>query len=159
MTNTPTPAATPTPAGQSILGGRDIGVTYFAISGLRDVLLAEVNLTFADSLLLNALAGSGGSATRDELATVLVNELKIAAETASARVDELVARDLAFDAGGTIAATAVGIEAHGRFTESVAQNAPRLYGDIPDEDLAITRRVLETVTARANRELELSSRR
>ena len=74
-------------------------------------------------------------------------------------VDELVARDLAFAAGDAISATSVGIEAHGRFTERVAQNAPKLYGDIPDEDLAITRRVLETVTARANRELELSSRR
>ena len=64
---------------------------------------------------------------------------------------------MASDAGGGVTATPLGIEAHDRFTERVAQNAPTLYGGIPDEDLAVTRRVLEIVTERANRELELSS--
>ena len=98
MTNTPAPTVTPTtgqptttPTGQPTFGGRDIGVTYFAISGLRDRLLADVGLTFEDSLLLNGLAGRGGSATRDELATVLVDGLKIDPDVAAAHVDGLVA--------------------------------------------------------------------
>jgi DNA-binding MarR family transcriptional regulator len=148
-----------TPASQPIFGGRDIGVTYFAISGLRDLLLADVGMTFPDSLLLAALAGRDGSATRGELADVLMSGLKISADAASAHVDELIAHDLASETAGTVTATPLGAESHDRFTERVAQNIPKLYGGISDEDLAITRRVLETVTERANRELELTSRR
>lgn len=149
---------TPIPTGQPPLGGRDIGITYFAISGLRDTLLADVGMTFEDSLLLTALVGSDGSVTRDDLVTVLVSGLRVAAPVAVTHVDHLIASGFASEDEGTVTATPAGIEAHDRFTERVAQNAPKLYGDIPDEDLAVTRRVLATVTERANRELALTLR-
>jgi hypothetical protein len=70
--------------------GRDIGVTYFATSALRDMFLAEAGLTFEGSLLLNALTGSSGSAARHELVDVLVAGIKITFEAASKAVELLL---------------------------------------------------------------------
>ena len=147
----------PQPVAGSPTFGRDIGVTYFATSALREMLLAKVGLTFEDSLLLTALAGSGRSAARDELIGVLVGGIKITTDAATTAVDLLLDRALATEHDGVVAATQDGTDALDRFNAGVVQSAPKLYGDIPEEDLAVARRVLETVTQRANRELALGS--
>jgi hypothetical protein len=137
--------------------GRDIGVTYFATSALRDMLLADVGLTFEDSLLLTALAPNGGCASRDQLVSLLVGGIKTTPEAAATALDLLLDRALATEHDGSIAVTAAGAEALERFNARVAASAPKLYGDIPAADLAVARRVLATVTERANRELALST--
>jgi DNA-binding MarR family transcriptional regulator len=144
-----------------VLTGRDIGITYQAIAAIRDRLLADVGLTFEDSIQLNVLADApAATTTSSELVAVLAAGLKLSDAAASAAIDELVGRGLAIrDAAGTVTATEHAVEAHERFNAFVAELAPRLYGDIPREDLEAAKRVLDTVTERANRELELTSRR
>lgn len=141
---------------QPILTGRDIGITYAAIAALREQLLAGVGITFEDSILLNTIDDNGGSATRHELVAVLVSGLKISEEQATHAVTALISRELAaaVETSGSIVLSATGADAHGRFTAAVAQAAPTIYGGIDPVDLAAAKRVLDTVTERANRELE-----
>jgi hypothetical protein len=142
-----------------VLTGRDIGITYQAIAAIRDRLLADVGMTFEDSIQLNVLADAPAStAASNELVAVLAAGLKLSDDAASAAIDALVSRGLATrDAAGAVTATALAVDAHQRFTALVAQLAPRLYGDIPTEDLEAAKRVLDTVTERANRQLAASA--
>ena len=142
-----------------VLTGRDIGITYQAIAAIRDRLLADVGMTFEDSIQLNVLADAPAStAASSELLAVLTAGLKLSDDAASAAIDALVSRGLATrDAAGAVTATALAVDAHQRFTALVAQLAPRLYGDIPTEDLEAAKRVLDTVTERANQQLAASA--
>jgi hypothetical protein len=150
MTTQPAPVA-------PILTGRDIGVAYFATAALREQLLADIGITFADSLLLTALARTDGSAARARLVDELVSGLKITAGTAASDVDELIAHGLATEEATAVTATPTGFEAHRRFNDRVAQSQPKIYGGIPADDLAAAKRVLDIVTERANRELALGT--
>lgn len=142
-----------------VLTGRDIGITYQAIAAIRDRLLADVGMTFEDSIQLNVLADAPAStAASSELLAVLTAGLKLSDDAASAAIDALVSRGLATrDAAGAVTATALAVDAHQRFTALVAQLAPRLYGDIQTEDLEAAKRVLDTVTERANQQLAASA--
>ena len=142
-----------------VLTGRDIGITYQAIAAIRDRLLGGVGMTFEDSIQINVLADApAATATSGDLVAVLAAGLKLSDDAASAAIDALVDRRLATrDAVGTITATERAIDAHQRFNAMVAQLAPRLYGDIPTADLEAAKRVLDLVTARANRELAVGA--
>ena len=139
-----------------VLTGRDIGITYQAIAAIRDRLLGRVGMTFEDSIQLNVLAD--GPATSGELVAVLAAGLKLSDDAAAAAIDALVNRALATrDAAGTVTATERAMDAHQRFNAMVNQLAPRLYGDIPTAELEAAKRVLDTVTERANRELAVGA--
>jgi hypothetical protein len=142
-----------------VLTGRDIGITYQAIAAIRDRLLSRVGMTFEDSIQINVLADTpAATATSGELVAVLAAGLKLSDDAASAAIDALVNRGLATrDAAGTVTATERAMDAHQRFNAMVNQLAPRLYGDIPTAELEAAKRVLDTVTERANRELAVGA--
>ena len=142
-----------------VLTGRDIVITYQAIAAIRDRLLADLGMTFEDSIQLNLLADAPeATVPASELVAVLAAGLKLSDDAASAAIDALVDRGLATrDAAGSVTATEHAVDAHRRFNALVAQLAPRLYGDIPRADLEAAKRVLDTVTERANRQLAVST--
>ena len=141
-----------------VLTGRDIGITYQAIAAIRDRLLADVGMTFEDSIQLNVLADApAATAPSSQIVAVLVAGLKLSDEAASAAIDALVSRGHATRGADTVTATEHALDAHQRFTALVAELAPRLYGDIPTADLAAAKRVLDIVTERANRQLAVSA--
>ena len=52
-----------------------------------------------------------------------------------------------------MALTAAGAARFGQIQDAIGQVTARLYGDLPEADLATAHRVLATVTERANAEL------
>lgn len=127
------------------LTGANLGVAYFAIrKNLLDV-LDDYDLTFEQSLLLNYLRQ--GSVARADLVASVADNIKVSAAEVESHLDASVARGLV---GDGLTLTAEGVRVQLEITERVQPLTKAFFADIPAEDLAVTARVLATLTDRAD---------
>jgi DNA-binding MarR family transcriptional regulator len=104
-------------------------------------------------VILNFAGSGGGSVARDAVVARMQSALKVDAATASAAVDEVVALGLAMTEEDRLILTPDGAERYEQIRAGSAAIVERLYAGLPIEDLLTTRRILTTVTERANGEL------
>ena len=118
-------------------------------------------LDFVGWTTLNQL-GSGPSALDERVLLDRVTAgLKIAQPQARAALTVLIERGLIAQhlietkptVSRQLSMTHAGSVVFDRITVTIADIVERLYGGLPAEDLAVTQRLLATVTARANAEL------
>ena len=134
-----------------------IGQTEKALNAILDRQLAGTGLTEPQWVTLALTAASGGTVDRDQLVGRVAGGLKVSETEAHARITELVAAQLlqaADGEGSPVKITDAGQQLHGQIRTAVTQITERLWGDLPAEDLATAGRVLSTILARANAELD-----
>jgi hypothetical protein len=137
-------------------GTQIIGQTEKALNAILDRQLAGTGLTEPQWVALTLTVASGWTVARDQLIGRVAGALKVGEAEARARVTELAAAQLleAPDGDGSLVkVTDPGQLVHGQIRTVVTQITQRLWGDLPDEDLATAGRVLSIVLARANAEL------
>jgi exopolyphosphatase/pppGpp-phosphohydrolase len=140
---------------RSPLSGQEIAQAANATRALLDSLLAETE-TFHRWVILNSAGSGGGSVARDAVVARMQSALKVDVATASAavdEVDEVVALGLAMTEEDRLILTPDGAERYEQIRAGSAAIVERLYDGLPIEDLLTTRRILTTVTERANGEL------
>jgi DNA-binding MarR family transcriptional regulator len=131
-----------------------LGQTEKALNAILDRRLAGTGLTEPQWIALSLVVMSGGSSERAALVTRLTGGIKVSAADAEALVDALVAAQLVQSAGDSaVELTTAGQELHSSIRVDVVQITERLWGDLPQEDLAAAGRVLDAVLTRANAEL------
>lgn len=143
-------ATTPT------FGTQIIGQTENALNAILERQLAGTGLTEPQWVTLTIAVMGGGTIDRGALLGRAVGALKLSDAQAQQLIDELSAAGLVDGTGGDrspVSVTDAGAQVHGRVRATVAEITERLWGDIPDDDLAIAGRVLGIVLDRANSEL------
>ena len=146
MTSTPT------------LNGQDIGQAESAVRAVLNRLLARTGTPFHGWVILNLLGRSGGVLGEDELTGQVVHGLKIGEDAVRAAAAALAGQGLVSRAprpgeGTQLALTAAGATRFEEIQSGIGEVTARLYGGLPEADLATAHRVLATVTERANAEL------
>ena len=135
--------------------GQDINFAALATRRALEVLLAEQGTSFEPTATMNAIAGVGKSPDLDGQVRFLSSALRVDVQTVETILHGLEARGLvqqtASDGDGKrrYALTPEGEAEQRRLNEVTAALAARLYRDFDPDDLAITRRVLVTLTERA----------
>lgn len=153
-----TGTATPT------LNGQDIGQAESAVRAVLTGLLARTGTQFHGWVILNLLGRSDGGLGEDELTGRLGHGLKIGADAVHAAAAGLAwqglisrepraAAERRAAAGTQVVLTAAGAARFGEIQGGISEITARLYGGLPEADLATAHRVLATVTERANAEL------
>ncbi|MFK4689760.1 hypothetical protein [Streptomyces pristinaespiralis] len=148
-----------------LLNSQIIGRAHYAARALLDRELDRTGTTFHQSMALNATAAEGGIAETSRIVELLTSTLKISADTAHATVAELLAAELIkpleplAGQGPRVALTEAGRAVQGRLAAVATEFGPRVYGGIPEEDLAVAGRVLTEVIARANAAYEQTADR
>ncbi|MDQ4113737.1 MAG: hypothetical protein M3306_21965 [Actinomycetota bacterium] len=133
------------------LTGANLGVAYFALRKNLLNVLDDYDLTFEQSLLLNYLRQ--GDASRADLVAATAGNIKISTAEVESHLDAAIARGLITD-GLTL--TEEGDRLQQQITDRSARTTKAVFGGIPAEDLAVTARVLATLTERANAALATS---
>ncbi|MFS8585134.1 MAG: MarR family transcriptional regulator [Acidimicrobiia bacterium] len=142
------------------LTGQDIGTVAAATSRVFDVLLARNGVTFGGWLVMNALDQHGGPLSEAELTRRLLPSpgepsAAVAMRILAATGLVTLAQPEDGDDGPVATLTEAGAARVAAIRAGIREVAGRLYGDIPADDLATARRVLATITERANAELGL----
>jgi hypothetical protein len=137
----------------SPLSGQEIALAANATRPLLDSLLAETATTFHQWVILNFAGSSGGIVARNAVVAWMQSALKVDVATSSAAVDEVVALGLAMTEEDQVILTPDGTERYEQIRAGSAAIVERLYAGLPIGDLLTTRRILTTVTERANSEL------
>jgi DNA-binding MarR family transcriptional regulator len=133
----------PTP----VLSGQVIGQAHFATRALLERRLGD--LPFPAWTALN-LAGNAPAPLRsDEVVAALVAGLRIGRPAAGSVVDDLAGRGLVRTVRDVVELTPAGRETFERVTAQIARITDALYGDIPEADQEVARRVLDLVRERA----------
>jgi DNA-binding MarR family transcriptional regulator len=129
-----------------------LGETEKALNAILYRELGHVDLTEHQWIVLRLTVIGGGELDRDQLVGRLAGTLKVEMAEARARVDELVAAGLLQASPGAerIAVTEAGARVHGRVRGAVDEITTRLWGDLPEDELETTGRILATILARAN---------
>ena len=133
-----------------------LGQTEKALNAILDRQLAGTGLTERHWITLTLTVVSGGTVDRDELVARVAGGLKVNEAEAQSLIDELAAARLvqaSEDEGSLVKLTDSGQLLHSQIRAGVTQITERMWGDLPDEDLATAGRVLSTVLERANAEL------
>ncbi|MFF8847384.1 hypothetical protein ACF08N_32520 [Streptomyces sp. NPDC015127] len=141
-----------------LLNSQILGQAHYAARALLERELARTGNTFFHSIALNALAAQGGAAAREAIAermtsTVKIDEgeaLKALVELADSGLVETVPSSSAPGDADRIQLTEDGRALQTRLAAFAAEVAPRVYGTVPEEDLAVAARVLLQITERAN---------
>jgi DNA-binding MarR family transcriptional regulator len=131
-----------------------IGQTEKALNAILDRQLAGTGLTEPQWVTLTV--ASTGTFGRDQLISRMAGVLKVSEAEAQAHITELAAVRLLHapdGEGSLVKLTDAGQQLQGQIRTAVTQITQRLWGDLPEEDLAATGRVLSTILARANAEL------
>ncbi len=139
----------PTPT----LDGRIIGQTERATRAVLDRFLADHDLPFETSVVLNLLDAAGGEDDADDLIARMLTGLRIPEIEVWAAVDDTRRRGLV-DGTDHLALTADGRATFTAVQAGIGTITAALYGDLPEEDLQTAARVLLTITARAHRHLD-----
>jgi hypothetical protein len=132
------------------LSGQAIGEAAKATNAVLERLLAEVRTTFLSWVTLNVLATAGPVLPKDALVQRMTSGLKVTAEPVLATLDELADGGLVARSDDGVEITAAGSALHARIRAGIDGITQRLYGDLPQDDLATTGRTLAAVTRRAN---------
>ena len=138
-------------------GTQLVGQTENALDALLDRELAGTELSSPQRwVTLTVVVMTGGAIDRDQLVSRVAGALKLSQDDAAAHVDALVESMLLRATEGArseIQLTDDGRELHTRIRTAVGDITNRLWGDIPEADLTVAARVLNTVLSRANSEL------
>ena len=140
------------------LNGQDIGQAESAVRAVLNGLLARTSTQFHGWVILNLLGRSTGALGEDELTGQLVRGLKIGEAAVHAAAAELawqglISREPQAGGGTQLVLTTAGAARFEEIQGGIGAVTARLYGGLPEEDLATAHRVLATVTERANAEL------
>ena len=139
------------------LNGQDIGQAEHATRAVLDRLLARTGTPFRGWVMLNQLAAAGGALAEDDLTARITHGLKIGEDAVRAVGAELARQGLISRAptaeGTQVALTPAGTASVEQIQGAISQVTQRLYGGLPESELATAHRVLATVTERANAEL------
>jgi DNA-binding MarR family transcriptional regulator len=131
-----------------------IGRTERTLQALMGQVLARTGGTFHQWVALNFTAVSGDSIDRSQLIARLADAVRIDHTAAGATVTEMAdARLLQTASGSLVALTDAGRERYARIRAAIDAITAPLFADIPDDDVAATRRVLTTISERADAEL------
>jgi DNA-binding MarR family transcriptional regulator len=135
--------------------GQDINLAARATRKALELLLAEQGASFPPLATMNAIVARGGSVQREELVRVLASALDVEAQTVAIIVHGLQTRGLVRDVPSTsdgtphVELTPAGSTEHQRLSAIIGGLTDELYRDFGPDDLATTRRVLVTLTERA----------
>ncbi|MBV8716978.1 MAG: winged helix DNA-binding protein [Chloroflexi bacterium] len=135
--------------------GQDINLAARATRKALELVLAEQGTSFQPLAVLNVITGRGAALDRDALVSVLANAFDVDAQTVLTLLHGLEARGLVRHAASSAAETVHfeltpdGQKEHQRLTSITGELIATLYRDFDPEDLATTRRVLVTLTERA----------
>jgi DNA-binding MarR family transcriptional regulator len=141
-----------TTVGQPVTG-QDINMAARAARTALDVVLAEQGTSFPPLAMLNTIVSRGNAMDRDALIAQLASGLVVNAETVLIVLHGLETRGLVRTIGDEtprVELTPAGNAEHGRLTSIVGELTRALYAGFDAEDLAVTRRVLVTLTDRAD---------
>ena len=129
-----------------------LGETEKALNAILVRELDAVGLTEHQWIALRLTVIAGGALAREQLVGRLAGALKVGADDAEARIEEVAGRGLlqASGAEGDVAVTQAGTDVHARVRGAVAEITQRLWGDLPAEDLHATGRTLAAILQRAN---------
>jgi DNA-binding MarR family transcriptional regulator len=144
-------------------GTQLVGQTENALDALLDRELAGTELSSPQRwVTLTVVVMTGGAIDRDQLVSRVAGALKLSQDDAAAHVDALVESMLLGATEGArseVQVTDDGRELHTRIRTAVGDITNRLWGDIPEADLAVAGRVLSTVLSRANLDLSPAGER
>jgi DNA-binding MarR family transcriptional regulator len=146
----PTTPTTPTFSPQIL------GQTEKALNAILDRLLIPAGLTEPQWVALTLAVVGGESIGADQLISRVSGALKVTAAAAQAQLAELAAArllDIPNAHGLPVNVTDAGQQLFAQIRAEVGQITQRLWGDLPEEDLAIAGRVLATILARVDGEL------
>lgn len=153
-TTTPTPPTAPTAPG---LNSRVIALAHYAARAVLETVLVRHGLVFQESVALRVVAVAEAPVRRDALAGEVVDALKVDPADAHRTVAELAAKGLVESDGTDVRITDAGRELYAAVSAETQEISARIYGGIPEEDLATAGRVLTLVTERENSELAARS--
>jgi hypothetical protein len=139
------------------LTGQDIGRAHYATRAVLTTRMGWSDADFTAWVALNQLDLTGPELTGADLVDAVVAGLRVQPAVAREAVAHLQRSGLV-DAGSggpadRIAITPAGAEQVREVRAVVGSITQRLYGGLPADDLAVARRVLAEVTARAEAEL------
>lgn len=159
MTTAPSTAATAMSTGSAAsiaapaADSRALGLAHYAARGVLEHVLARHGVTFQQQITLRAALTADAPQTPDELVARVRHSLKADPAGLRATVDELVAGRLLAADDGRLRPTEAGRALLAAVGAETAPVTARIWGGIPEEDLAAAGRVLALVTERANAEL------
>ena len=141
-----------TATGQPV-NGQDINMAARATRKALDVVLAEQATSFPPLALLNTLAARGGVIDHASLIAQLARGLDVNPETVLTVLHGLETRGLVTVGVGEptqVQLTPEGQAEHRRLSAITARLTDALYAGFDADELAVTRRVLVTLTERAD---------
>jgi hypothetical protein len=131
-----------------------IGRTERTLRALMDQVLAGTGGTFHQWVALNFTAVNGESIDRGQLIAGLANAPQTDDTAAEATIAEMVDERLLLTASGSVVALSdAGRERYARIRAAIDQTTAPLFADIPADDLATARRVLTTISERADTQI------
>ena len=136
-----------------------IGQTEKTLNAILDRLLTGA-VSEPQWVALVLIAGSGGTADRDEFTSRVARALKTDQQTAAHHVGQLAGKGLVRTAPPADSAVTLTEEGHqllGRVRKQTGDVTGRLWGDLPQPDLDVAGRVLSTVLERAEADLAARS--
>ncbi|MBO8201173.1 MarR family transcriptional regulator [Streptomyces smyrnaeus] len=136
-----------------VANARNLALAHYAARGVLEHVLARHGSTFQQQVALRAAITADAPLTPDDLVTRVQDSLKADPADIRATVDALLAKQLLVTDGEHLRPTDAGRELLAAVGDETAPVSARIWGGIPDEDLAATGRVLALVTERANAEL------
>jgi DNA-binding MarR family transcriptional regulator len=130
--------------------GQDINLAARATRKALEVLLAEQGTSFPPLATMNVIASRGNLLSRDAVVRTLANALDVDPQSVATILHGLQSRGLVrATADDHFALTEAGVAEHQRLTDITRELTAKLYADFEPDDLAAARRVLVTLTERA----------
>ncbi|MFI6402030.1 MarR family transcriptional regulator [Streptomyces sp. NPDC050548] len=145
--------ATTTPA-----DARMLGLAHYAARAVLESVLVRHGVGFQQQITLRPVAVAAGPVDRGQLSADTAAALKVGENSVQATIDELITAGLLGTDASDVRITDAGRELFARITKETSAASARIWGDIPEEDLATTGRVLTLITERANAELAAIAR-
>jgi DNA-binding MarR family transcriptional regulator len=137
---------------------RMLGLAHYAARAVLEGVLTRHGLDFQQQIVLRPVVLAAGPVDRDRLAADTVAALKADEDSVQGTIDELIAAGLVATDASEVRITDAGRALYERITNETSGTTARIWGDIPEEDLLATGRVLTQVTERANAELAAVAR-
>jgi len=133
-----------------------IGQTEKALNAILMRELEDTDVSERGWVLLRLVGGAGGRLGHGEVVERAGAFSKFRAADVEVEIGRLVWNELLAREGDEVVLTASAHELQERVQSAVAEITARLWGDLPEADLATAGQVLETVLSRANAELGYS---
>ncbi|WP_242891454.1 hypothetical protein [Actinomadura litoris] len=128
-----------------------IGQTEKALNAILDRQLAGTGITEHQWVTLTLAVVGGGVVDRAELIRRVSGAIHVGEASVDERITELTGAGLLqADGDGRVQVTGEGRERWTRVRAAIVPITQTLWGDLPDEDLAVAGRVLNIVLDRAN---------